>query len=161
MVTKPRIYWVAGTFCPVLQQLNSDLYRAVTVKWMVVYCHFPTLSHWRYDIYFIKVYILSYYFRIRQLFLSGAKDVNLSLSSPRRLIGKYRYSVVSLSRESWALFPPATETLRADSWAVTCCPEGGRLTFGVWVIVVKEWKSKTISIQGHRKRWKRFENAIT
>jgi len=53
---------------------------------------------------------------------------------------------VSLSRGSWALFPPAKETLRADSWAVTCCPEDGRLTFGGWVVVVKELTPTTISI---------------
>ena len=34
--------------------------------------------------------------------------------------------------------PPATETLRADSRAVLCCPEDGRLTFEGWVVVVKE-----------------------
>ena len=34
--------------------------------------------------------------------------------------------------------PPVTETLRADSRAVTCCPEDGRLTIGGWVVVIKE-----------------------
>jgi len=51
----------------------------------------------------------------------------------------WRRIVVSLTRGSWALFPLVTETLRADSRAVTCCPEDGRLTFGGWVVVVKEW----------------------
>jgi hypothetical protein len=31
----------------------------------------------------------------------------------------------------------ATETLRADSRAVTCCPEDGRLTLEEWVVVVR------------------------
>ena len=35
----------------------------------------------------------------------------------------------SLTRGSWALFPPATETLLTDSRAVLCCPENGRLKF--------------------------------
>ena len=34
--------------------------------------------------------------------------------------------------------PPVTETSRADSRAVTYCLEDGRLTFGGWVVVVKE-----------------------
>jgi len=55
-------------------------------------------------------------------------------------------SVVSLTRGSWTLFPLATETLRADSRAVTCCPEDGSLTFGGWVVVVKELKPTSISI---------------
>ena len=42
--------------------------------------------------------------------------------------------------------PPVTETLRADSRAVTCCPEDGRLMFGGWVVVVKELKPTAISI---------------
>ena len=42
--------------------------------------------------------------------------------------------------------PPATETLRAVSRAVTCCPENGRLTFEGWVVVVKEWKPTAISV---------------
>jgi hypothetical protein len=46
--------------------------------------------------------------------------------------------VVSLTRGSWALFSLVTETLRADSRAVTCCPEDGSLTFGGWMIVVKD-----------------------
>jgi len=54
--------------------------------------------------------------------------------------------VVSLTRWSWARFLPATETLRADSRAVTCYPEDGGLTFGGWVVVVKEWKLTGISI---------------
>ena len=33
---------------------------------------------------------------------------------------------------------PATETLRAESRAVTCCPEDGRLMFGGCVVVVRE-----------------------
>jgi hypothetical protein len=56
------------------------------------------------------------------------------------------YIVVSLTRGSWALFPPAIETLGADSRAVTCCPEDGTLTFGGWVVVVKELKPTAISI---------------
>jgi hypothetical protein len=39
---------------------------------------------------------------------------------------------------TWALFPPVTETLRADSRAVTCCPEDRRLTFEGWVVIVEE-----------------------
>jgi len=34
--------------------------------------------------------------------------------------------------------PPVTETLQADSRAVTYYLEDGRLTFGGWVVVVKE-----------------------
>jgi len=49
-------------------------------------------------------------------------------------------TVVSLTRGSWALFPLVTETLWADSRAVTCRPEDGRLTFGEWVVVVKKLK---------------------
>jgi hypothetical protein len=47
-------------------------------------------------------------------------------------------TVVSLTRRSWALFSPLTETIWADSRAATFCPEDGRLTFGGWVVVVKE-----------------------
>ena len=54
--------------------------------------------------------------------------------------------VVSLTRGSSALFPPTTETLRADSRALYCCPEDGRLTFGLWVVVVKQFKPAAISI---------------
>ena len=43
--------------------------------------------------------------------------------------------VVSLNRGSWALSPQVTETLRADSRAVTYCLEDGRLKFGGWVVV--------------------------
>jgi len=32
----------------------------------------------------------------------------------------------------------ATETLRADSRAVLCCLQHGRLTFEGWLVVVKE-----------------------
>ena len=44
--------------------------------------------------------------------------------------------------------PPgaAIETLRANSRAVTCCPEDGTLTFEGWVVVVKELKPTAISI---------------
>jgi hypothetical protein len=48
------------------------------------------------------------------------------------------FYVVSLTRGSRALFHPATETLRADSRAVTYCPEDGRLTLDERVFVVKE-----------------------
>jgi len=48
------------------------------------------------------------------------------------------FYVVSLTKGSWALFHPATETLRTDSRAVPCCPEDGRLTFERWVVVVKQ-----------------------
>jgi len=48
------------------------------------------------------------------------------------------YSVVSLARGLGPCSPPVTETLRAESRAVTCCHEDGRLTFGGWVVVVKE-----------------------
>ena len=44
---------------------------------------------------------------------------------------KVRYTVVSLTMGSWALFPVVTENLRAHSRAVTCCPEDGRLTLKV------------------------------
>ena len=54
--------------------------------------------------------------------------------------------VVSLTRESWALFPPVTETLWADSRAVTYCLEDGRLTCGGCVVVVKEWKPTAVSV---------------
>jgi hypothetical protein len=47
---------------------------------------------------------------------------------------------------SLALFSPASETLRADSRAVTCCPDDGWLTFGGWVVVVEELKPTAISI---------------
>jgi len=36
----------------------------------------------------------------------------------------------------WALFPLSTETLRAESRAVTCCPDDGSLTFQEWVVDV-------------------------
>jgi hypothetical protein len=48
------------------------------------------------------------------------------------------FYVVSLTRGSRALFPPATETLRADSRVVMYCPEDGRLTLEEWMVVVKE-----------------------
>jgi hypothetical protein len=60
-------------------------------------------------------------------------------------VNNHYNSVVSLTRGSWALLPPATETLWADSRAVTCCPEDGRLTFEGWVVVVKELKPTAIS----------------
>jgi len=45
---------------------------------------------------------------------------------------------VSVTRGSRALFFPATETLEADSRAVLCYTEDGRLNFEVWVVIVKE-----------------------
>jgi hypothetical protein len=50
--------------------------------------------------------------------------------------------------EQWVLglFHPVTETLQADSRAVTCWPDDGRLTFEGWVVVVKEWKPTAISV---------------
>ena len=54
--------------------------------------------------------------------------------------------VVSLTRGSWALLPRRQRPYGADSRAVTCCPEDGRLTFGGWVVVVKELKPTAISI---------------
>jgi hypothetical protein len=42
--------------------------------------------------------------------------------------------------------PPATETVRADSRAVTCCSEDGRLTLEEWVVVVKELQPTAISV---------------
>ena len=42
--------------------------------------------------------------------------------------------------------PRRQRTYGADSRAVTCCPEDGRLTFGGWVAVVKELKPTAISI---------------
>jgi hypothetical protein len=45
---------------------------------------------------------------------------------------------VSLTRGSWAQFLLTTETLWAESQAVTCCPEDGRLMFDGWVVVIKE-----------------------
>jgi len=46
--------------------------------------------------------------------------------------------VVYVTRRSRGLFFPATETLEAESGEVLCYPEDGRLTFEVWVVVVKE-----------------------
>jgi len=46
--------------------------------------------------------------------------------------------VASLTKGSRVLFPSATETLRADSRAVLCFPEDGRLKFEGWVVVIKE-----------------------
>jgi len=45
---------------------------------------------------------------------------------------KIRYTVVSLTKGSWALFPAVTETIRAHSRAVTCFPEDGRPTKVGW-----------------------------
>jgi hypothetical protein len=42
------------------------------------------------------------------------------------------YIVELLKRGSWALFHPVTETLRADSRAVLCCPEGLK---GGWLLL--------------------------
>jgi hypothetical protein len=49
--------------------------------------------------------------------------------------GIYGQDLVSLTRGSWALLPPATETLRPDIRVVTYCPEDGKLAFGGWVVV--------------------------
>ena len=51
-----------------------------------------------------------------------------------------------MSRGSWALLHPDTQTLQADSRAVTCCPEYGRLKFERSVVVCKEQKLTAISI---------------
>ena len=43
--------------------------------------------------------------------------------------------VVFLTRRSWALFPPATETLETERRAALCYHEDGRMTFEGWVVV--------------------------
>ena len=48
------------------------------------------------------------------------------------------HTVAFLTRGSWVLFCPATDTLQADSRAVLYFPEDGRLTLEGWMVVVKK-----------------------
>jgi len=56
---------------------------------------------------------------------------------PSHPIPDANFYVVSLSR-GLGHVPPVMETLWADSQAVNCRPDDGRLTTEGWVVVVKE-----------------------